>query len=134
MSRENLQLIERVFDALSRRDVEAFLEDAEPTVVQDWSRALGPQQGVYRGRAEVAQFLRSWWDAFDESSIVIDELIDAGGTVVSAFHGHQRGRASGLEVEGRGAVLVWRVRDGKIASATLYQERQEALEAAGLRE
>lgn len=134
MSRENIKLIERAFDALSRRDADAFLENAEPTVVQDWSRALGPQQGVYRGRAEVGQFLRSWWDAFDESSIVIDELIDAEDVVVSAFHGHQRGRASGLEVEGRGAVLVWHLRDGKIASGTLYQERREALEAVGLSE
>ena len=47
------------------------------------------------------------------------------------FHGRQRGRASGVEVEGRGAVLVWNVQDGKISSATLYQNRAEALDAVG---
>jgi ketosteroid isomerase-like protein len=134
MSEENVELVERAFEALNRRDVDAFLESAVPEVVQDWSRAVGPQRGIYRGPDDVARFLRSWWDAFDESVIVVDELIDAGDQVVAVFHGRQRGRASGIEVEGRGAVLVWSVRDGKIASATLYQKRHEALEAVGLRQ
>lgn len=129
-----MDLVQRAFEAINRRDVDAFLELARPDVEQDWSRALGPQQGIYRGPAEVRRFLESWWEAFEESVIVVDELVDAGDQVVTAFHGRQRGRASGVEIEGRGAVLVWTIRDGRIASATLYQERGEALEAAGLRE
>jgi ketosteroid isomerase-like protein len=124
--------VQGAFDALNRRDVAAFFENADPDVVQDWSRAVGPQQGIYRGQDEVERFLHSWWEAFDESVIVIDELIDAGEQVVMVFHGHQRGRASGIEVEGPGAVLVWSLRDGKIVSATLYQDRDDALEAVGL--
>ncbi len=131
MSQENLDLVQRAFEAINRRDVDGFLELAEPDVVQDWSRAMGPQSGIYRGRTEVTQFLHSWWDAFEESVIVVDELIDAGDQVVALFHGRQRGRASGVEVEGRGAVLVWTVQDGIIRSATLYQKRAEALDAVG---
>jgi len=133
MSGENVELVTRAFEAINRRDVDAFLELADDGVVQDWSRAKGPQSGIYRGRSEVARFLHSWWDAFEESAVIVDELIDAGDQVVAVFHGRQRGRASGVEVEGRGAVLVWTVRDGAIASATLYQHRDDALEAAGLR-
>ena len=131
MSQGNVQLVERAVEALNRRDVEAFLQNAEPEVVQDWSRAMGPQQGIYRGEDEVARFLQSWWDAFDESVIIVDELIDAGDQVVTAFHGRQRGRSSGIEVEGPGAVLLWSLNDGKIVAATLYQERDDALEAVG---
>ena len=131
MSQGNVQLVERAVAALNQRDVEAFLEHAEPDVVQDWSRALGPQQGIYRGRDEVARFLQSWGDAIDESVIIVDELIDAGDQVITVFHGRQRGRASGIEVEGPGAVLLWTVRHGKIVSATLYQERGDAVEALG---
>ena len=127
-----MQLVERAFDALSRRDMEAFLEVTDPDVVTDWSRALGPERGTFKGREEVTRFLRSWWEAFDESEIVVDELIDAGDHVVSAFHGRQRGRGSGAVVEGRGSVLVWTFRDGKVVSATLYQHRDEALAAVGL--
>jgi ketosteroid isomerase-like protein len=131
VSQENVDLVRRALEAINRRDLDGFLELAEPDVVQDWSRAMGPQSGIYRGRTEVRQFLHSWWDAFEESVIVVDELIDAGDQVVAVFHGRQRGRASGIEVEGRGAVLVWNVQNGKISSATLYQKRAEALEAVG---
>jgi ketosteroid isomerase-like protein len=134
VSRESVEMVQRAYDALNRRDLDAFLENTDPDVVQDWSRAVGPERGVYRGRDEVARFLRSWWDAFDESVIVVDELIDAGGQVVAVFHGRQRGRASGAEVEGPGSVLVWTLRDDKIVSATLYQDRDEALAAVGPRE
>ena len=126
-----MDLVERAFDALNRRDVEGFLAYTDPDVVTDWSRAKGPERGTFRGREEVAVFLRSWWDAFDESVIVVDELIDAGEHVVAAFHGRQRGRGSGAVVEGRGSVLVWTFRDGRVVSATLYQGRAEALGAVG---
>jgi ketosteroid isomerase-like protein len=130
-----VEVVQRAYDALNRRDLDAFFENADPDVVQDWSRAVGPERGVYRGREEVARFLRSWWDAFDESVIVVDELIDAGGgQVVAAFHGLQRGRASGIEVRGPGSVLVWSVRDHTIVSATLYQDREQALAAVRLSE
>jgi ketosteroid isomerase-like protein len=131
VSQENVDLVRRALEAINRRDLDAFLQLAEPDVVQDWSRAMGPQSGIYRGRTEVRQFLHSWWDAFEESVIVVDELIDAGDQVVAVFHGRQRGRASGIEVEGRGAVLVWNLQDGAISSATLYQKRDDALEAIG---
>ena len=135
MSQENVEIVRRAFEALNRRDVEAFLESTDPNVIQDWSRAVGPQRGIYHGRDEVVRFLRSWWDAFDESVIVVDDLIDAGdGQVVAVFHGRQRGRSSGATVEGRGSVLVWNLREGKLVSSTLYQERAEALEAVGLAE
>jgi|SRR5215212_107869 len=134
MSQENVKLVQRAFEALNRRDIEGFLEATHPDVVQDWSRAVGPQRGIYQGRDEVVGFLRSWWDAFDESIIVVDELIDAGDQVVAAFHGRQRGRTSGAIVEGRGSVLIWNLRDRKVVSTTLYQQRDEALEAVGLSE
>jgi ketosteroid isomerase-like protein len=132
VQQDNVQLVRRAFEALSRRDMEAFLEFTDPDVVTDWSRALGPERGTFEGREEVTRFLRSWWDAFDESEIVVDELIDAGDRVVSAFHGRQRGRGSGAVVEGRGSLLVWTFRDGKVVSATLYQQRAEALAAVDL--
>jgi ketosteroid isomerase-like protein len=132
MSQANVELVRRAHEAFNRRDVEAFLQDAGPDLALDWSRAVGPEQGVFRGRDEVVRFLHSWWDAFDESVVVVDELIDAGDQVVFVFHGRQRGRGSGAEVDGRGSVLVWSFRDGKVTKMTLFQTRDEALEAVGL--
>lgn len=131
MSDRNVATVTRAFEAFNRRDVDGFLAAADEDVVQDWSRAVGPERGVFRGQQEVARFVRSWLDAFEESVVIVDELIDAGDHVIARFHGRQRGRSSGVEVEGRGSILVWSFRDGKVISATLYQDRDEALAAVG---
>jgi ketosteroid isomerase-like protein len=61
-----------------------------------------------------------------------DEFIESGEHVVTPFTNYLRGR-DGIEVQAR-AAWVWTFRDGKIARLTFYQERPEALEAAGLSE
>jgi ketosteroid isomerase-like protein len=131
MSEQNLDVVRRAHQAFNRRDVDAFLEDADPNLVWDWSRAVGPDREILRGRDGVVRFIRSWWDAFDESVVVVDELIDVEDHVVLVFHGRQRGRASGAEVEGPGSVLVWTFQGGKAVRMTLYQTRAEALAAVG---
>jgi ketosteroid isomerase-like protein len=134
MSRDNMEIVLKAQEAFNRRDVDGLLEYADPDVVWDWSRAVGPDREIFQGRDEVARFIRSWWDAFDESIVVFDEVIDAGDQVVIAFHGRQRGRGSGAQVEGPGSVLLWTFRDGTATKVTLYQTRDEALEAVGLSE
>ena len=44
-----------------------------------------------------------------------------------------RGRGSGVEVDAVGAQL-WTIHDGKAQSVKLYQSKDDALAAAGLRE
>jgi ketosteroid isomerase-like protein len=134
MSRENVAVVRQALDALNGRDVDAFVARLHPDVVTDWSRAVGPERGVFRGHDEVVRFLHSWWGAFEESVFIVDEVIDAGDDVVVAFHGRQTGRGSGAIVEGRGSVLVWSLTDGTVVSATLYQTRDEALAAVGMRQ
>ena len=53
--------------------------------------------------------------------------------VVSFYRGVGVGRGSGVEVI-RDLTGVHHIRDGKIASERIYLDREEALEAAGLRE
>ncbi|MGH2993107.1 MAG: hypothetical protein ACRDL1_06185 [Solirubrobacterales bacterium] len=55
-----------------------------------------------------------------------------GDHVVVPHTTHIRGR-DGIEAQARTTSLVT-IRDGKIERICLYQERQEALEAAGLSE
>ncbi len=134
MSQENVEAVRSAFDAINRRDAEALLKATSPDITQDWSRAIGPVRGVFRGQGQVLDFLRSWWDVFDESVFIVDDLIDAGDQVVATCHGRQRGRGSGVVVEGRGFAMVWSFVDGKATSVTLYQQRSEALDAVGLTE
>jgi ketosteroid isomerase-like protein len=67
---------------------------------------------------------------FESSWIEIDEAIPVGDHVVVPHTTHARGR-DGIEVKAR-TTWLFTIRDGKIERVCLYQERQEALEAAGL--
>ena len=102
-----------------------------PDVEFDQTRALGVDRGIYtldEFKRLTRSFINTWrlvrWEA--------DDLIDAGEHVVLAFTNRLTGR-DGITVEAHGT-LVWTFRAGKIVRVCPYQERAEALEAAGLPE
>jgi ketosteroid isomerase-like protein len=131
MSEENVEMVRAVIDALNRGDADAMLKDAAPDFEFDFSRAVGPQRGVF-GRDGVPGFFSELGEHWESIRYGVDEFIEVGEQVVTPFTNHFRGR-DGIEVQAR-AALVWTLRDGAIARVCLYQERHEALEAAGLSE
>ena len=131
MSPENVEIVRAVYDAYNRGDLDAALKDAAPDFELDWTRAVGPQRGVYK-LDQTRAFLVDFLEAFESTRVVPDEFIGAGDQVVVPQTGYIRGR-DGIEVTARIA-LVWTFRDGAIVRICLYQQTQEALEAAGLSE
>ena len=129
MSKENVEIARAALDAYNRRDLEAALKHAAPDCEFDWSRSVGPQRGVYGPgefrKLDLAQTLES-------VRIEAQEFIAAGEHLITPLIGYARGR-DGMEVTARFSAL-WTFREGKVVRVTLYQERQEALEAVGLRE
>jgi ketosteroid isomerase-like protein len=89
----------------------------------------GPSSGFDAMRADMER----WASAFDELTVTVEEIIDAGDQVVVVAHHQGRGRQSGAEVETR-FYPVYTLREGKVARVDEYTERAEALEAAGLSE
>ena len=135
MSRENVEIVRRVYDAVARRDAETVRALYDPEVEWDTSRLAseGMGTGLYRGLSGIRTFLRQWNEAWEDSSFDLEELIEAGEEVVSVVTRKGRGRASGIEVQAPGAV-VWTIRGGKIVRVVLFPTRAEALKAAGLSE
>jgi ketosteroid isomerase-like protein len=131
MSQENVEIVRATYDAYNRGDLDAALKDMAPEFELDWTRAVGPQRGVYR-LDQTRAFLIDFLEAFESTRVVPDEFIEAGEQVVVPQTGYIRGR-DGIEATARIA-LVWTVRDGAIVQACLFQQKQEALEAAGLSE
>ena len=72
--------------------------------------------------------------SFDEVRVELVDPIEEveDGLLVVENLGNLRGR-DGIEVQTRSAWLIT-IRDGQATSFTLYQTKQEALEAAGLPE
>jgi len=132
MSQENAELVREAVDAYNRRDLTAMLEHWAPDAVVDWSNSDGPEAGVYRSRREIRAFMDRFLETWDEVRIeLIGEPVEVeDGPLIAENVTHLRGR-DGIEVHARSAFLIT-IRDGKQTSLTLYQTKQEALEAAGL--
>jgi ketosteroid isomerase-like protein len=131
MSEENVEIVRAAFDAVNRQDFEAAFKDVAPGAQVDMSRAVGLIHGVFT----IDQWRRTLSDLFETwESLHIEthEFIDAGERVIVPLTLHGRGR-DGIEVA-TSPTFVWTVRDGVVQHVEMYQERQHALEAAGLRE
>jgi ketosteroid isomerase-like protein len=132
MSQENVEAVRLATEAFSGRDV-AFLENWATDAVMDWSNARGFEAGVYRGHAEIRAFVERFWEAFDHLRVELVDLVEVEeGVVVADNITYFRGR-DGVEVQARSAWLIT-FQDGQQTSLTLYQTKQEALEAVGLSE
>ena len=134
MSQENVELVREALDAYNRRDLDAMLAHWAPDAVVDWSNSDGPDAEVYRSRREIRAFMDRFLETWDEVRIeLIGEPVEVeDGLLIAENVTHLRGR-DGIEVQARSAWLI-AIRDGKQTSLTLYQTKQEALEAAGLSE
>ena len=101
---------------------------AAPDFELDLSRAAGPLHGVY-GRDRIMWFWNEITDSWESARIEPHEFIEAGEHVVVPWTMHLTGR-DGIEVQAR-VTWVWTFRDGAVERLSMYQERQDALEAVG---
>jgi ketosteroid isomerase-like protein len=132
MDTERVELIERFYEALSRRDVDALLElcddDIEiykaPGVVEMVSD-LTPQ-----GRERAAQYLRGWLASWEVYEPVVEHLRESGDVVVALTQVRSRGSGGQFDLDEQMAD-VFTVRGRRIARMRLYVSRDEALRAAG---
>ena len=132
MSEENVEIARRVFDALTRDDFPAAMKDTAPDFVFDFSRSRGLDRGVY-GRDEWLKLGEAMSGLWESVRWEVEEIIEAAGDrLVTVQTAYMRGRDD-IVVPTRGAWL-WLFRDGRVARVTFFQERHEALEAAGLSE
>jgi ketosteroid isomerase-like protein len=130
---ENVELVRRAVDAYNRGDVDGILEVWSPDAVWDWSNSRGFDAGIFRGHDEIRAFWRRFPAAFEEIRLELVDVVEVDeGLLIVENVAHFRGR-DGVRVLARSAWLVT-IRDGQQTSLTLYQTKEEALEAAGLRE
>jgi ketosteroid isomerase-like protein len=132
MSQENVEVVKAAYEAFARggldRWMEHFTDDVDWRAIEGDIDDVGPIHGKDAQRA----WLQDWIDTFDEFWFEPVELIDAGEdkvVVVERYGG--RAKLSGVETDQMEAE-VFTIRDGKITRLRMFQERAEALEAAGL--
>jgi ketosteroid isomerase-like protein len=132
MSQETVEVAQRNQDAWNRRDQATWLATFHADAEIDWSRSRGPQKGVYHGHREFVAFWNMFWETFEDVQVELHGFTEVGSEVVVPNTAHVRGR-DGIKVIAR-STFVWTVENGQITRFRLFQERAEALEAAGLTE
>ncbi len=133
MSQENVEFVRSGWEAYERGDLSAALETFSPDLVTYVAPPI-PLAGTYRGPEGFLQLTLDWAEGFDELVATAEEYIDTpGDQVVTRVRHRASGAESGVPVE-TDVWYVWTVRDGKTVRADIFNDRSEALEAAGLRE
>ena len=132
MSQENVEIIRRIYDAYLSGDFEAALSAIDPKVELDVSH-IRPEGKVYRGHEGVVEALRTWTGTWEAYRLEVEEIIDAGEHVVAVDRQSGRGRGSGVPLA-KQFFAVFTLRDGKVIRMVWFSTREQALEAAGLRE
>jgi ketosteroid isomerase-like protein len=133
MSQENVDRIRADFEAFNRTG-EIIVDHLAPDFELHQASSIVDTAGVFHGPDAFREVLSELQGAFEELSFEVEEFIEApGGDVVVFIRARGRGRGSGIEVDNRIA-QVWTYRGDKAIRMVAYEDRAEALEAAGLRE
>ena len=137
MSQENVERAREAYDALGvavrAGDLDTvFREYVHPEI--EWVPLEGALDiAPAHGHGPVKDRMMAMLDVMEEPQIEAGEIIDAGETVVIAIRISGRGRGSGIDVEADWFHVVTE-RDNKAVRIEWHRSRDEALEAAGLRE
>jgi ketosteroid isomerase-like protein len=128
---ENLDLVRSIVAAHQRGEYDSA-DWADPDI--EYVIADGPDAGVWRGRAGMAQAWRDVLTAYDHYLSVVDDIREIDGERVLVLGtGVGRGKSTGLDVAGRNAT-VWQLRDGRVVRHIVYFDRANALADLGLEE
>lgn len=130
MSQVLVNLLRQTVDAFNAGDFEAAAQALDADSQWDWSKSIGPDQGVYRGREEIRHFWEGFAAVFEEICLQIEEVADLGDLIVASMVSFMRGRG-GVQVQAKNAWLI-EGRGPILVRLTMFQTKDEALEAARL--
>ena len=142
MSHENLEAVREVISAVNDRDLDRYLVHCTESIQLEtpWAAV----EGVYEGPDAIRRLFSDLRDTLPDFHLVIERLEPIGSDRVLAFvRASATGRASGitagagvLRATGRDipSANVYDFAGGKIRRIRVFLDRQDALEAVGLRE
>ena len=134
MSKENVGLVRRAFEAFGLRGLEETAEAYWHPEVEYVEDPRWPGASTYKGRAEVLRCFHAYVEvlgAEEDFVVTVERVFEAGDRLVPFIRVQSRASASGVPFDHLWGYLV-EVKDERIAYFRAYYEPEEALEAAGL--
>jgi ketosteroid isomerase-like protein len=131
MSR-NVEAVRRGYEAWNRNDTEGCLRNLDPQI--EWLPRLGAagvRATLYRGHEGVLTYKRELEEALGVVEVDVLSIEELGDHVLAHIRARGEGSASGARVEAEG-FHVWTMKGGRAVRFTTYDQRHDALEAAGI--
>jgi ketosteroid isomerase-like protein len=133
MSRENVEIVGRVYAAFNSEDLERILALMHPDFETAVPPELSPEPDTYRGHNGIRRYFDSFREAMNEIRFDQGDSRGSGASVVVAVRLSAKGRSTGILVE-QHLGQVWTVRNGKATHVRSYASYPDALTAVGLAE
>jgi uncharacterized protein len=133
MSQDNIDLVRSAFGMMTiPGNPEAVIAAAHPDFEMHLV-GVGGEPVRYVGEGGIHAFFRDVAQSWESFRFEATDLRDLGDRILVLGEVEGRGRASGIQVDDRWAMLV-DLEDGRISSVRGFLDHREALEAAGLRD
>ena len=129
MSEENLERIRAGFAAHNRGDLDALVELYDPEVVFETLLL-----GTHHGNEAIRLIYEENQKTLSGYAVEPVELIDSGDQVVAVAEVKGVGPVSQIAMDGDQFAFLFTIRNGRVVREQAFRNRDEALEAAGLRE
>src|SRR5689334_16808051 len=120
MSEENVEIVRRGFAAVGRGDLDAMTALLAPDFEYVPTGAFVGVRETSAGPDGFRRFLESFWEEFDQPSIEIGRLTDAGDEIITCVTFSGRGTQSGAET-GLDLWILWTLRDGKLTRGRAFR-------------
>ena len=130
MSSDNLEIVQRGFDAFNERGVEGIIPFVDPEFEATTPPNLASEPDTYRGHEGIRRWFDSFYEVMDQIRWDASDFQQVGDKVVVEFTLRARGKTTGLDF-GQDAVMVWSLHDGRAIRVELFETLDEALAAAG---
>ena len=127
MSRENVEVVRRIYEAFARGDIATLVSATDPEI-RCYDRAGHPGAKVFYGHQGLLQLIEDDRQVFDEIRWEPREFTEVGDRVVVPIRQSGRGKASGIPIQDD-VVMVWTLDGGKALELHIYATEREALEA-----
>jgi ketosteroid isomerase-like protein len=130
VSSDNLEIVQRGFDAFNERGVEGIIPFVDPEFEATTPPNLASEPDTYRGHEGIRRWFESFYEVMDQIRWDASDFQQVGDKVVVEFTLRARGKTTGLDF-GQDAVMVWSLHDGRAIRVELFETLDEALAAAG---
>jgi ketosteroid isomerase-like protein len=132
MSKQNVEIVQRIYEALAHRDTDTLLDATDPEI-RLYSRPSHPEPTVFCGHAGLLKCIEDDMAIFEGFRFEARAFVELGDYVMVPMRQTGRGRASGIPV-GDDLVTVWKFRGGKAVEWRIYSTEHEALDDLGVAE